>query len=181
MQHINCNEIMANMTQKRFLTYILFLIPLYAPAQSEPDTTRHMETYHNRPLIFDAILSTPDTCNPMVVIHQDPRIEDMIQGKIQGRQERCTAHIQGYRVQVYSSNTQKTAKSEAFKVEKKILQDFPDINVYVLYQPPFWKVRLGNFRTQEEAGILRDDLLKTYPNMQGDIYIVKDMIEVAEN
>lgn len=180
---------MANLTHKRILGCILLLLPCLCMANdsltvrnSQQAAHEHIEKYHSRPAIFDSILSVPDTtCAPMVIIRQDPRIEDMIQGKIQGRQERCTTHIQGYRVQVFSSNTQRTAKSEAFKVEKKVKQDFSDINVYVLYQPPFWKVRLGNFRTQEEAEILRDDLLKTYPNMQGDIYIVKDIIEVAEN
>ncbi len=180
---------MANVTYKGLIGCLLLLLPcLYSTANDsiavnmdQNATHEHMTKYHGRPLIFDSIQSVADTCAPMVIIRQDQRIEDMIQGKIHGRQERCTTHIQGYRVQVFSSNTQKTAKSEAFKVEKKVKQDYTDIDIYVLYQPPFWKVRLGNFRTQEEAGILRDDLLKTYPNMQGDIYIVKDMIQVAEN
>lgn len=180
---------MANVTYKGLMGCLLLLLPcLYGTANDSVTVNmaqsaehEHMTKYHGRPLIFDSIQSVADTCAPMVIIRQDQRIEDMIQGKIHGRQERCTTHIQGYRVQVFSSNTQKTAKSEAFKVEKKVKQDYADIDIYVLYQPPFWKVRLGNFRTQEEASILRDDLLKTYPNMQGDIYIVKDMIQVAEN
>lgn len=134
-----------------------------------------------RPAIIDSILFTTDTANvPMVSINQSAKIEALISDKIAGNTERQTTNIHGYRVQVFSSNTQRTAKGEAFKIEKRISAKFPDIDIYVQYQPPFWKVRLGNFRSVDEAAILRDELIRQFPEIQGDIYTVKDFIQVPE-
>ena len=166
------------MTHKRLSIYLLLALAWAAPALSQEDASLPEKI---RPLIFDSLLSAPDTSAPLVTIRQDARIENAIQNKIQGTQERITERIQGFRVQVYSSNAPKTAKEEAFLAEKKVTQEFSTLKVYVLYQPPFWKVRVGNFRTQAEADILREELLKAFPAMQGDIYIVKDVIEVAGN
>ena len=87
---------------------------------------------------------------------------------------------QGYRVQVYSGNRQQTAKAEAFRIEKLIQESGLGVETYVLYNPPFWKVRLGNFRTQAEAQQLRDEVVRLLPSLQGDTYVVRDQIQLIQ-
>ena len=114
-----------------------------------------------------------------VVVHQSADIDRLIQDKIDGTQ-REEVQIQGYRVQVFSSNHQQTAKNAAFDVEKQIKESDLDVDIYVLYNPPFWKVRLGDFRNQQDAALLRDEVLRLFPQLQGDTYIVRDQITILQ-
>ncbi|MBO7259195.1 MAG: SPOR domain-containing protein [Paludibacteraceae bacterium] len=132
---------------------------------------------YQRPAIFEEI--TDNTHGGNVTLYQDERIETVIASKINGS-ELQTMDISGFRLQVYSSNVPQTSKKEAFDIEKDMKTAFPDIPVYVIYQPPFWKVRLGDFRNQTEADLLRQDVITRFPNIKGDVYLVKDMIQVAK-
>ena len=116
---------------------------------------------------------------PRVIVHQDSTITRLINDKIEGR-ERQAVEIQGYRVQIFSSNRQQTAKAEAFALEKRLQEMNLSENIYVLYNPPFWKVRIGDFRTQEDAQLLKEDLITSLPDLQGDTYVVRDKITVME-
>lgn len=114
-----------------------------------------------------------------VTLHQEPSVSSLLQDKIDGT-EGATVEITGYRVQIYSSNSQQTAKAEALKLEKKVLDENLEVEVHVLYTPPFWKVRLGDFRTKEEANILKEEIIRRMPELQSDTYVVRDQITVKK-
>lgn len=114
-----------------------------------------------------------------VTLHQDPSVSSLLQDKIDGT-EGATKEITGYRVQIYSSNSQQTAKAEALKLEKKVIEEALEVEVHVLYTPPFWKVRLGDFRTKEEANLLKEEIIRRMPELQGDTYVVRDQITVKK-
>ncbi len=114
---------------------------------------------------------------PNVQVHQDSLVEKLLHDKIYGTSD--LIEIDGYRVQIYSSNLQQTAKTEALQLEKEISEQVA-VPVYVLYLPPFWKVRLGNFRTFDEANKYKSQFIAQHPTMQGDTYIVRDKIQVAQ-
>lgn len=63
--------------------------------------------------------------------------------------------VKGYRVQVAALNR----KEDADKMAADIKAVFQDVGVYVKHIPPYWKVRVGNCRTQKEAALLRDRLV----------------------
>jgi hypothetical protein len=48
--------------------------------------------------------------------------------------------------------------------------------VYTLSEPPFWKVRIGNFETREEANHYKTVLLQLFPELVGSTYVVPDKI-----
>ena len=112
-----------------------------------------------------------------VEVIQDTAVATLLDGAINGTRE--WIEIEGYRVQIYSSNQQQAAKSEALELEAKI-KDKVDQTVYVLYMPPFWKVRLGDFRTYEEAKQYKKIFVDQFPSVMGDTYIVKDKIQVLQ-
>ncbi len=124
-------------------------------------------------------LAIYDVMRENVVIHADSAVHRLLQDKVQGivREE---VQVQGFRVQVYSSNNQQTAKSEAFQIEKKITDANLNVPTYVLYNPPFWKVRVGNLRTQEEANLLKAEIIRLLPELQANTYIVRDQIQVVQ-
>ena len=116
---------------------------------------------------------------PNVTVYQDSAVLNLLNDKIAGI-ERHETEVQGYRVQVFSSNNQQTAKSEAFDMETRLGKLHIDQPIYVLYNPPFWKVRVGDLRSTEDAALLREQLTKLLPDIVGDIYVVKDKITVVE-
>lgn len=114
---------------------------------------------------------------PLVRVLQDTLIEVLLKEKIYGKSEKI--EIDGFRVQIFSSNRQQTAKEEALVLEKKMTEALSTA-VYVAYIAPFWKVRLGNFRTYEEANAFKVHLITQFPELQGDTYIVRDKIQVRK-
>lgn len=127
-------------------------------------------------IILVILLSILDSL-PGVQIIQDSTIAVLLEDAINGQRE--MVEIDGYRVQIYSSNQQQTAKGEALDLEAR-LKDKIGQTIYVQYLPPFWKVRLGDFRTVEEAKEYKKLFVAQYPQMMGDTYIVRDKIWVLQ-
>ena len=127
-------------------------------------------------LILVILLSILDSL-PGVQIVQDSAMSVLLDEAINGKREMM--EIDGYRVQIYSSNQQQTAKSEALELESQ-LKDKLNQAIYVQYLPPFWKVRLGDFRTYEEAKEYKKLFVQQYPHLLGDTYIVRDKIQVMQ-
>ena len=122
-----------------------------------------------RPYILDDM--------PDVLVSQDSLMEARLREKIYGGGE--LVEIDGYRVQIFSSNRQQTAKEEALNLEKKMSEAL-SVPVYVMYIAPFWKVRIGNFQTYEEANALKTQIINQFSELQGDTYIVRDKIQVIK-
>lgn len=114
---------------------------------------------------------------PRVEVIQDPLVASMLQATMNGKEN--WIEMDGYRVQIYSSNRQQTAKMEALELETNLKMEISQ-TIYVLYLPPFWKVRLGDFRTYDEAKDYKKEFVQQFPQMIGDTYIVRDKIKVLK-
>ena len=112
-----------------------------------------------------------------VELIQDPSVAVLLKAAMNGHLE--LVEVDGYRVQIYSSNQQQRAKSEALNLEGKLLKKL-DQTIYVQYLPPFWKVRVGDFRTYDEAKEYKKYFVQLYPELLGDTYIVRDKIKVLQ-
>lgn len=86
----------------------------------------------------------------------------------------------GYRVQVFSDNNQRTAKSQAESRQRNIMAQFPDLNVYRIYNSPMWRVRVGDFKTRGEAEFLLHELRKAFPAYASEMMVVVDNINVPK-
>lgn len=85
---------------------------------------------------------------------------------------------QGYRIQVFSGNKQRTSKDEAFDKEKKLVTEYPDQPTYVTFNSPFWKLRLGDFRTFEEADDMLRDMRRKFPTFAKEMFVVREEIKI---
>jgi len=125
-------------------------------------------------------LSTPDSINHATVkIHQDKRIDQLLFNKKYANNTPDQTTSNGFRVQIFSSNVQRSAKNEAFKIEKQVREAFPNQTVYVNYSSPFWKVRVGDFTRQSEAQVFRSRLIEAFPSLKSEIYIVREQIIIS--
>lgn len=84
----------------------------------------------------------------------------------------------GYRVRVFSGNNQITSKNEAYKIEKELLEYMPDLQTYVIFRTPNWRLMVGNYRTMEEATASLRELKKKFPVYGREMFVIKDEIEI---
>ena len=66
-------------------------------------------------------------------------------------------------------------------IEEEIKELFPDIPTYVTYNAPFWKLRVGDFRSHEEAYQLMRQLMEAFPDYAKEMYIVKEEVKIPLN
>jgi hypothetical protein len=81
------------------------------------------------------------------------------------------SELKGFRIQLYSSSNYENAKQVRFD----FVQAFNDVSVYLKYQQPNYKVRVGNFRTRLEAEKFKAEL--ELNNQFKACFIVPDKIE----
>jgi hypothetical protein len=113
------------------------------------------------------------------VVYQDSLVTQLMRDKRTGYM-RGEHLVDGFRVQVYASNSQQVAKREAAELQQ-LIENQIDVPVYTLSEPPFWKVRIGNFQTREEANEYKTVFLQLFPEMIGSTYVVPDKIIVLNN
>ena len=83
---------------------------------------------------------------------------------------RSKGKIVGYRVQVYADNNVRVAKGEARR------RHVPGMTTYVAYASPYWRLRVGDFRTQAEAEKAAADIRRAFPGYAREVRIVRDRI-----
>lgn len=151
------------------LSFLILSVALSSMAQSV-DT---LVVVHKS--VFEKLAKPDSITGASVRVHQDERINLLFDSKNKLNSEHAST-ISGYRVQVFSSNAQKTAKNEAFRIEKELKEIFPEYPVYVNYTSPFWKVRVGDFKTLEDAKKARLEIIDNFPNLKSETYTVRDHI-----
>ncbi len=164
---------------KKILLLIALLMPLIKPYAQiiDPDAMAVDSILADSILLEDTIevvLLVDEMENALV--YQDSLIRQLMVDKRLGI-ERGQKMVNGFRVQVYSSNQQQVAKNEALILQQE-LESKLEIPVYAISEPPFWKVRIGNFLTREEAAALRAVLIQVMPELQGSTYVVPDKVYV---
>jgi hypothetical protein len=76
----------------------------------------------------------------------------------------------GFRVQIYSGNDRK----KAIQAKAIFMQRYPRIRTYLSYTAPQFRVKVGNFKSREEASGLR----KMLSSLFNPVMIVPDVIVV---
>lgn len=94
-----------------------------------------------------------------VIITQDIRLRQIVKRHI----EVSNNKFDGWRVQIFFGSGQK-AMAQAQNAKKKFLIRYGNKNgAYIVYESPFFKVRVGDFRTKAEAMYFKSQIKKTFP------------------
>lgn len=110
-------------------------------------------------------------------VHQDSMVRQLMIDKQLGIQ-RGKVEVDGFRVQVYSSNQQQIAKNESLILQQE-LEKVLSKTVYTISEPPFWKVRVGDFLTREDAMLYKNELVAQFPDLQSSAYVVPDKVIIV--
>ncbi len=70
--------------------------------------------------------------------------------------------VSGYRVVIFFNNGQ-YAGDNANKAMEEFRAKYPNINAYLVYESPYFKVSVGDCLTMEEATILMNSFISDYP------------------
>lgn len=108
----------------------------------------------------------------VVKVYQSPELTQMLLRDTTALEEQM---VSGYRIQVYSDNMQRRAKEMAQERAKMMQDSDSTLATYVTFNSPFWRVRVGNYSSYEEAAIKLRELKKQFPSIP-DMRIVKDII-----
>ena len=103
-------------------------------------------------------------------IRQDSRVDSLLQTHTDMNKRR--EGIDGFRLEIFFSSGAR-AREEALKVKTEFLKKHPEETIYVTFQSPNFKVRVGDCRNKSEALKLKEKIKKAYPNA----FIVPDIIQ----
>ena len=113
-----------------------------------------------------------DSVDHNFILITDPKLDFLVEKHTKINEERKTRP--GFRVQVAISSDRK----EILEKKADCIKEFDEIApVYITYQQPYFKLRIGDFRTKLEAQKFRQDLIIDYP----DALVVKDDISIESN
>lgn len=109
-----------------------------------------------------------------IVVHKDPRIDLLIRKQIEINEtsiRNTHRKAQGWRILVISTNS----RTKAMDAKTTVYQRFPELQAYMMYQSPFYKLKIGNFRNKTDADAYLEDIRQIFTN---GVYVVRDVIEL---
>jgi hypothetical protein len=104
-----------------------------------------------------------------VTYDMDFRVKELMERYIKSSEANPTSN--GWRVQVYSGTRDGANKAKSEWQNPSIEHQF---NIYVAYEQPYFKTRIGDFRTKLEA----EKLIRTLGAACSGCFVVKDKIKL---
>ena len=123
---------------------------------------------------FATTVSAQTDSTSSIVIHKDPRVDLLVKKQAQINEvttRDARRNVAGYRLQVINTSD----RNAAISAKTKIYQLYPELKAYLLYQAPYFRLRVGNFIDKEEAEDYRKSLSREFPN---SVFLVRDTVEV---
>lgn len=96
-----------------------------------------------------------------LTINQDERLDELVRRHIDIN--RKGEGMQGYRIRIFSQSGQ-TARQNANTTRAEFFNKFPDVETYLDWDPPNFRVYIGDFRTRSEALKMQREINPDYPN-----------------
>lgn len=106
-----------------------------------------------------------------ITIHKDSRVDSIV--ALHKRYNRHVEGIDGYRIQIFFD-----AGNNSLSRAEQVVEDFrtlyPIDSAYISFSEPYYKVRIGDFRSRLKAEAYLQQVLKDYPNA----FVIRDRINL---
>lgn len=106
-------------------------------------------------------------------IIQDPRVDTLLSKHLYLNEQ--NPGIEGWRIQIFFE-AGNFSKTQAIEAKAEFVSKYPELRNYLIFQEPYYKVRIGDYRTKIEAEKIREEIIGDYPNA----FVVKDEINFPE-
>jgi hypothetical protein len=107
-----------------------------------------------------------------VTVIEDPKIISLVEKHTYLNEKQ---KIVGWRVQIFFESGN-NSKSRAYNKKGLFMAMYPNTGVYLMFQSPYYKVRVGDFRSRMDAEGFKQKLLGEFP----DAFVVKDEINFPD-
>jgi len=111
----------------------------------------------------------------------DKREENRPPKRSHTTQQSIQARGVGYRIQAFSANNSNNGKVQAQQRARAIAMRFPQYRSYISYNAPSWRLRIGDFKSQEDAQKALQRVRAAFPAYGREMIIVRDRINVWGN
>ncbi|MEI7595300.1 MAG: SPOR domain-containing protein [Bacteroidota bacterium] len=124
-------------------------------------------------LIFLFLIKISFLSAQNVTVTSDPAIEQLAITHTSYNKQ--IKGVDGYRVQIYF-NSGNEARKSGENIKNSFSNKYPSIDAYLSFDQPYFKVRVGNYRTRIEADCFLKQIEKDFPGS----FVVKDFIEAPK-
>ncbi len=118
--------------------------------------------------IFLAFAAVAKAQKGNVVIVENPQVSTLVEKHKYLNDKQKTV---GWRVQIFFDSGN-NSKSRAFSKKGEFMTKYPDMPVYLMFQSPYYKVRVGDFRSRIDAEGFKQKIVGEFT----DAFVVKDEI-----
>ncbi len=131
-------------------------------------------------LFFSITLFAQDTTwtqipdSSSIIVHKDSRLDLLVKkqaeiNEVTSRDSR--RNLKGFRLMIINTNK----RDEALAAKTRVYTYFPELKAYLLYQSPYFKLKVGNFKERKDAEDYQRRLNTYFPK---GVFIMNDIIEV---
>ena len=107
----------------------------------------------------------------VLILNQDARIDRLVMKQRQIHANDST--IDGFRVQIFMELGNEALR-HADSVKTAFSKKYPDVPIYLVFGQPYYRLRVGDFRTRLEAENMYQQVKKEYRNA----FVTADRIEL---
>lgn len=112
--------------------------------------------------------STTINGNKNFVVKQDIQTASLLYKYKEYNRKREFA--EGFRIQIMYTDV----RDEVYQSKGAMYKEYPDLSSYVEYEQPYYKLRLGDFKSRLEATYYLQQVVTLYPGA----FIVRDKIKI---
>lgn len=103
-------------------------------------------------------------------LNAPPKLYELVERRTE--MNRAKATISGYRIQIFFSSQRAAAQDE----RQRFMSKYPEHEAYLIYQQPYFKVRIGDFRTRLEAYRFYQQIVREFQS----VFIVADEVNLPK-
>ena len=110
-----------------------------------------------------------------IKVEKDPRLDELVTRHIEINEVNTRdsrRFVPGYRILVISSNN----RAKVINAKSVVYRKFPELPAYMMYQSPFFRLKVGNFKDRLDAEEYLDGIQQLFTDSK--VYVVPDTIEV---
>lgn len=105
-----------------------------------------------------------------VTITKDPRIEGLIGQRSAIVPPATAPQMQGYRIQLIFDSEKKVVDD----ARNKVVAGNQKLDTYVMYNAPHFILKVGDFRTRQEADLMRQQFMVDFPTS----FVIRELINL---
>jgi len=120
-------------------------------------------------IVFSLVVLSTNLKSQTYFLEQDTRVNSLL--NLHKEINSQDSLVSGYRVQIFFESGN-FSKDSAVKTAEEFNMSFPEIRYYLSFSEPYYRIRVGDFRTLIEAKGFLAELIHIYPSA----FEVKEMV-----